>query len=397
MASYDTDLLRSHIPVLSEWTYLNTGTVGVMPDPVFEALIDSMRDYEQGGHTTQHRAMEGAERAKERLGNLLGVPGHEIALNRNATDGINTVAAGFPLQSGDEVITSSEEHPAMVLPWLAACDRANASLQFVELSANVDEFRRSLSSIVTDRTRIVAISHVSCETGLRVPVQVIREVVGPDVAILVDASQSAGQFPFSIAQLTADFVIGNGHKWLAGPKGTGFIWLDPGSIHLAPPVYFASDTFDPPWSRDHYQRCLNPAIRFSNEASRYEMGTRAWHLHAGLTAAIDYQAEIGWQNISEHLSTMSSLAKLELNRLDGVTIHTPEKFSDSSGLVTFSLDEFSGVDLSGLLWNDYNIAQRRVERPSAVRVSCAYFCNEDDIAKLVAAVAEISRSRAKSQ
>lgn len=389
MASYDLQLLRSQLPVLREWTYLNTGTVGIMPDPVFDELMAIMRAYEQGGHTSQADATLGADRAKEALGAILGVPADQIAFNRNATDGINTITAGFPLAPGDEVVTSTEEHPAMVLPWLAACDRAGATLGFVELSPDPEQLRANLSKALTDSTRIVAISHVSCETGTRVPVQVIRDVVGPDVAILIDASQSVGQFPFSIADFNADFVIGNGHKWLAGPKGTGFVWLAPGSMHLAPPVYFASDTFDPPWSREHYQREPNPAVKYAERASRYEMGTRAWHLHAGLTAAIEYQAALGWDAIASHIASMSTLVKQELARLPGVTVHSPMDWEASSGLVTFSVEGLSGVEASAKLWEEYRIAQRRVECPSAVRISCAYFTDDEDVSKIVAAVANL--------
>jgi selenocysteine lyase/cysteine desulfurase len=390
VAGYDLQLLRSHLPVLREWTYLNTGTVGIMPDPVFDELMSIMRAYEQGGHTSQRVAVEGAERAKATLGSILGVPGDQIALNRNATDGINTIAAGFPLSPGDEVITSTEEHPAMVLPWLAACDRSGARLRFVEVSPDPEVFRSNLQNVLSDATRIVAVSHVSCETGTRIPVHVIREAVGPDVAILIDASQSVGQFPFSIADFRADFVIGNGHKWLAGPKGTGFVWFSPGSLDKAEPVYFASDTFDPPWSRAHYQQEPNPAIKYANTASRYEMGTRAWHLHAGLTAAIEYQAALGWEAIESHIAAMSTLVKQELSKIPGVTLHSPLEWEASSGLVTFSIEGMSGEEASAALWEDYRIAQRRVECPSAVRISCAYFMDDEDISKVVAAVANLA-------
>lgn len=390
MSSYDLQLIRSHLPILREWTYLNTGTVGVMPDPVFDGLIRIMRSYEQGGHTAQAEAVDGAERAKVALGSILGVPGDQIALNRNATDGINTVAAAFPLSPGDEVITSTEEHPAMVLPWLAACDRAGARLRFVDVSPDTDQFRANLEAALSPNTRIVTISHVSCETGTRIPVEIIRDVIGRDVAILIDASQSVGQFPFSITDFDADFVIGNGHKWLAGPKGTGFVWIAPESIDRAPPVYFASDTFDPPWRREHYQREPNPAIKYAGHAARYEMGTRAWHLHAGLAAAIEYQAALGWDAIAAHIREMSTLVKQELAAVPGVTVCTPVDWESSSGLVTFSVDGLNGVDVSATLWSDYRIAQRRVEVPSAVRISCAYFMDDEDVSKVVSAVRNLT-------
>lgn len=388
--TYDVSHVRSLLPVLSEWTYLNTGTVGVMPQPVLDTHLQYIADYELGGHPAQSRAVELADRSKETLANLLNVPANEIAFNRNATDGINFVAAGFPLASGDEVITTTEEHPAMVIPWLAACERAGATLRFVDVSADVDEFTSAVRTKLTDRTRLVTLSQVSCETGTRIPVEALRGVVGDDVAILVDASQSVGQFTVDILSLSADFVIGNGHKWLAGPKGTGFAWFKPESIHLAPPAYFASDTVDPHWSRVHYQQDPAPGIKLSNEAARYEFGTRSWHLFGALHDAIAYQADLGWEAINAHVDAISSSLKANLSEIEGVTVLTPDKWEDSSGIVTFSLKGWNGVELSRKLWDEYRIAQRRVEAPSSVRVSCSYFTNEDDCSRLLDAVSAIA-------
>ena len=390
MVGINLERVRSELPILENWTYLNTGTVGVMPDPVFEALTARLRDYEQLGHVGQAAAVDGADIAKSRLATLLGVSAAEIALNRNATDGINLAASTFPLEPGDEVITSTEEHPALVLPWLHACERAGASLRFMPVRSRPDEFADALNAILTPRTRVIALSHVSCETGTRLPVEDIRSVVGPDPFVFVDASQSLGQFRFTIPDLSADMVIGNGHKWLAGPKGTGFAWVSRAAEDLVTPSHVASDSFDPHWSRHHYQTDPAPSLKFANGAKRFEFGTRAWHLHAGLVDAIDYQDAIGWDNIESHISRTSSVLKHALTDIDGVTIHSPMSSEESSGLVTFSIDGWHGEQLSKTLWEQHNIVQRRVEVPSSVRVSCAYFTNDDDVDHLVEVVKSIT-------
>ena len=392
MPNYNVRDIRSHLPILQEWTYLNTGTVGIMPDPVYDEFEAAIRSYEQGGHPAQADAVDGAENAKSELASILGVSAMEIALNRNATDGINLVASTFPLDPGDEVVTSSEEHPAMVLPMLAACERAGATLKFVEFDADAANFERNLREVVSGFTKLVAISHVSCETGARLPAAVMRRVVGPRVSILIDCSQSVGQFPFKIPDLLADFVIGNGHKWLAGPKGSGFAWVSPESEHLVPPAYVASDSFDPPWSRAHYQTEPAPALKFRSGAARYEMGTRSWHLHAGLAAAIRYQEGLGWEEIAGHIGATSDTLKRELASIPGVQVISPRDFDKSSGLVTFAVPGLKGEEISQTLWNDYRIAQRRVEEPSSVRISCAYFTDDEDLSKIIGAVQNIARS-----
>ena len=393
MASgYPLDSLRASIPLLGEWTYLNTGTVGVMAEPVLNAHLANLSHFERGGHTAQDAAIQVYEVARTTLARLLSANPDDIAFNRNATDGINTVAAAFPLQPGDEVITSSEEHPAMIIPWLAACGRNDATLKYINVSNDPDAFVRNLKQEMSDRTRLVTISQVSCETGVRMPVHLIREIVGPEVAILIDASQSVGQFEVNIPALQADFVIGNGHKWLAGPKGTGFIWLKPESIGLAPPVYFHSETVDPHWSREYYQRTPAPNVKLSDRAERYEFGTRAWHLYGALTDAIEYLDAIGWEAIQTHVERISDYMKFQLAEIPGVRVHSPERWIDSSGLVTFSIEGFQGEDASARLWNEHKIAQRRVENPSAVRVSATYFTSNEDVDQLTSKVDLLARN-----
>lgn len=391
--AYDIADARTRLPVLDEWNYLNTGTVGVMAEPVLQKHLDYIADHERGGHATQARAIAGYERARRTLATLVNAKPSSVALNRNATDGINWVAATFPLAEGDEVLTSTEEHPAMILPWVAACQRVGASMRYVDLSNDSEAFVSSVAAGLTRNTRIVAMSHVSCEKGTRVPVELLRDVVGDDVSILVDASQSVGQFPVDIPSLRANFVIGNGHKWLAGPKGTGFAWFDQQSLHLVPPVYFGDGTVAPRWSREYYQIDVPPTLNFSPGASRYEFGTRAWHMYEALADAIDYQGELGWDAIFSHVAAVSGFAKQALEEIPGVTVISPQRWDDSSGLVTFTIEDLKGVDVSAQLWNAYRIAQRSVERPSAVRISCTYFTTEDDIIRLAEAVDRIARGR----
>ena len=388
---YPLESLRSSVSILREWTYLNTGTVGVMAEPVLEKHLTNVAAYERGGHTAQASAVEGYERSRTVLAGLLGADPADITFNRNATDGINLVAAAFPLSAGDEVITSTEEHPAMILPWLAACERNGARLRYVDVSPDPDVLTTNIRACLTSSTRMVAISHVSCETGVRLPVEIIRGVVGNDVAILVDASQSVGQFEVAVPALNADFVIGNGHKWLAGPKGTGFAWIRPGSIHLAPPVYFHSETLDPGWSREYYQQDPAPGVVLSESAERYEFGTRAWHLYGALADAIEFQQSIGWQVIWQHVACVTNYAKSQLGEIPGVTVITPESWEQSSGIVSFTIEGINGVDASSRLWNDHKIAQRRVEAPSAVRVSATYFSSHADIDVLCEAVDSLAR------
>lgn len=387
---YDLDRVRDDFPILDQWTYLNTGTLGVLPEPVLHHHLENIADYERGGHTGEVSAREGYERARQRIAALLSIPAQEVALNRNATDGINTIVAGFPLQDGDEVITSSEEHPALVLPLLAACQRAGAHLRFVNVTADSTRFAASLDAIVSDRTRLVALSHVSCETGTRMPVEIIRNRLPDRARVLIDASQSIGQFQIQLHDLRADYVVGNGHKWLCGPNGTGFVWIDPNALDDVQPVLFASNVVDPPWSRAYYQHEPGPALRVNPIAQRFEFGTRAWHQYGALADAVDYLDDLGLTEIETHARHVLGYLKQRLGELENVTLHTPLDWNSSSGIVTFSVDGWTGEALSRHLWDIERIAQRRVEAPSAVRISCAFFTSEADIDRLIAALQRLT-------
>jgi selenocysteine lyase/cysteine desulfurase len=364
-----------------------------MAEPVLEKHLEYIVDHERGGHATQARAIAGYERSREVLSALVNVDPSDVALNRNATDGINWVAATFPLNPGDEVITTTEEHPAMIYPWLAACERAGATLRFIPLTHDEAGLTEALLGACNSRTRVIAISHVSCETGARVPVEIIRDIVGHDVSILVDASQSVGQFPVDIPAMRADFVIGNGHKWLAGPKGTGFAWFDSRSIERVPPVYFGDGAVDPRWSRAYYQSDPPPTLRYAGGASRFEFGTRAWHTYGALADAIEYQASLGWSAIFAHVRRISMFTKQTLEEIPGISVVTPPSWEDSSGIVTFMTEDLSGRDVSATLMDHHRIVQRSVEIPSAVRISVTYFTSEEDITRLADAVDRVSRGQ----
>ncbi|MBA2451969.1 MAG: aminotransferase class V-fold PLP-dependent enzyme [Chloroflexia bacterium] len=394
--TYDYDLprIRAALPALQDWTYFGTGTLGIMAEPILTKHLEYIRAFERDGMASRPRAVTDYTRARERVASLLGAEPSAVALLRNASDGVNLISAGLQLQPGDEVITTTEEGLELVIPFIAACQRSGARLRFVELTHDPDLFAKRLRAVTSTRTRLVIVSHVSCESGARAPVEIFREVVGQEVLIAIDAAQSVGQFPVDVRTLNADIVISNGHKWLCGPKGTGFTWFAPRALEHIVPVMVGYEGISPNWSRAHYQHELPPTMEFVTTADRFEMGTRAWHLYGALADAIDYQAGLGWDAIFSHVAAMSNLAKARLAAIPGVEIATPQRWEDSSGIVTFALQGQTGVDLSQRLREEYRITQRAVEIPSAVRISCAYFTSPADIDVLVHAIARIANQAA---
>lgn len=393
MAGYDLAAARQALPILREVTYLNTGTVGVMAEPVLERHLAAQAPYERGGHVAQSAAQAAYERARASLAALINAEPDEIALTRNATDGVDLVAAGLRLGPGDVVLTSDQEHPAVLVPWAAAERRGGARLSLFTISPDPGETLAALEKALTPATRLVVISHVSCETGVRLPIaEICRLCRGRGILTLVDGAQSVGQFPVDVREIGCDFMTGNGHKWLAGPKGTGFLYLRRALIARVEPVHVGDGSIVPRFDRRAFgQHPAAAGWQYEPTARRFEYGTRNWHTFAALPDAIDYLARLGWEAIERHCSDVSTRLKQRLASEPGVTVHTPERWEESCGLVTFSLDGWEGVDLSERLWHAYGIIQRRVQIPSAVRVSCAYFTSDDDTDRLIDALRALQR------
>lgn len=392
LPSFDLTALRRELPILQEWTYLGTGTLGVMAQPILNTLLERIARFEADGMAARDAARADYERARQRIALLIGAEARDVALLRNASDGVNIVTAGFALQPGDEVITSTAEGLEAVLPLVAACQRSGAYLRYIDLTHDPDQLTERLQATLTPYTKLVFLSQVSCEWGTRVPVEIIREVVGPDVTVVIDGAQSVGQFAVNVAALNADVFISNGHKWLCGPKGTAFTWFAPEAIERFPPLQLGFESAEPAWDRHYYQQEPPPLLGVREDATRYEFGTRAWPLFGGLADAIDYQEAFGWSAIHDHMRAMSDLAKSRLEELPGVELVTPRAWEHSGSFVTFTVAGHEGHALRDRLRDEFKITQRSTEIPSAVRVGCAYFTAPEDIERLIAALEQIVAS-----
>ncbi len=380
----DIEYLRQNLEILREVTYLNTGTVGIMPRPVLDVHLAAISRYEIGGHVAQPEAQEGYEKARAALAALIGASPESVALTRNATDGVNLVAAGLRLDPSTVALTTDQEHPAVILPWAAAERRGGAKLEMFPIGSTPEETLEAFKAALKPNTSIVIISHVSCETGQRLPVKEICAICRErGIRSMVDGAQSLGQFRLDVGDIGCDFMTGNGHKWLAGPKGTGFLYLSPEALPSVDPIHVGDGSVSPRFDRQLLGAHPGEADwTFAETASKFEFGTRNWHTYAALPSSIDYLAQLGWSSIEAHCSALSDELKRRLTAEPGVSLYSPIAWGDSSGLVTFGFEGWDGVELAQRLWNDFQVIQRRVQVPTGVRISCAYFNNEEDLDKL---------------
>jgi selenocysteine lyase/cysteine desulfurase len=226
---------RAQFPVLREVAYLNAGTFGPLAQRTIDAVRAALENDLSHGRTGSpyfEAAMGLRREARAALGGLVGADPAQVALTSSTTEGCNIVLAGLGLRPGDEIVTTTDEHPGLLLPLGATPARVTA----------VSPDPEAILAAVTPRTRLIAISHVLWTTGAELPVHELRERSG--IPILVDAAQSVGAMPVTAAGL--DFLTISGQKWLCGPDATGgLVVSDPERLRVAAPSYFSQKAYEP--------------------------------------------------------------------------------------------------------------------------------------------------------
>ena len=376
-ASLDVAVVREAYPILREMAYFNTGTYGIMAEPVLDRYLESIARFERRGMAAGG-FREDIERARARIAAAFNASAPEVTLTGNATDGIAFLSAALELSEGDEVIISDQEHPAMSFPWQYTAERRRLCLRRYRVSGDPGESLASLRGLITPATRLVGTSHVTSPYGVRLPVEEICALAHAHGALaLVDGAQSLGAMAVDVQRIGCDFFTGNGHKWLGGPKGTGFLYARRELIERLHPAHVGAGSLE---------RFAEDGLVLWADGRRFEYGTRGFAAPAGLNLALDWLDELGWEAVSGRIEELTTYLKEQLSELPGVKLVTPLEWDRSAGLVTFQVP---GRDERAL--QDQLVGSGLYPRPLGVgsekiRVSCALFNDEDEIDRLVACV-----------
>jgi len=384
----DIHAIRQEFPLVNEVVYLNTGTVGISPKPVVEQVLKAIERFEVQGQAAWGESEAGMNESRKGLAKLLGASPLEIAFTRNATDGVNLVTNGIAWQQGDEVLLSDQEHPAMLFPWTYLQQRGYITLKRFEIALNSETTLFNIRKALTPQTRLLATSHVTSQAGIRVPGKEIGALCKEHgILVLLDGAQAVGQFPIDLKAIGCDFYTGNLHKWLLGPKGTGFFYVTQELL---------SDTSSP-MSQEGRENSLQPTwvgggsggfdaqkgLLPSPSAQRFEYGTRDFGKYAGFSSLLDWFEALGWQNVEEHMRELSSFLKTELKRTTKVRLFTPNQWELSSAMTTFALSGISCNEISKRLWESHRVLVRTVGEFDAVRISTAVFNTGEEVELLL--------------
>jgi L-cysteine/cystine lyase len=345
--------VRAAFPVLEQYAYLNAGTNGPLPRTAAEAMIaEQLVDLSEGrgGEPYFSRALSMRDEVRAKLAGLFGAEATQVALTRSTTDGCNIVLAGLDLGPNDEIVTTDVEHFGLIGPLHASGARIVTAPEDGILDA------------VTDRTRLIAISHVSWVTGNSLDPARIKAETG--LPILVDGAQSAGVIPVDAGAV--DYYAVSCQKWLCGPDVTGaLVVARPEELPVALPSYFAQTEHQPDGSY---------IVR--EGAERFDSGWIGTPSLAGLSKALDVAPEWRFERAAEMAARCrSALAE----RFEVITK------PNQAGLVTFR-PQSDPTELVQKVRGE-GVIVRELPGRNLIRVSCGYWTSESDLGRLVTSLA----------
>ena len=354
--------LRAEFPVLERVAYLNAGTDGPIPRRAAEAAAARTRFELERGRGKEHRGSLDAmrETVRTRIAALHGCEPAVMALTHSTTDGVNSVLAGLELRRGDEVLTTTEEHPGLLAPLAAARERAGIRIRAVPFAEVAGE--------VSPTTRLVACSHVSWVSGKVVDAAALATGGAP---VLLDGAQGLGAIRVDVTALGCDFYAAAGQKWLCGPDGSGSLFVTPervGELRPSSPGYESLADPGRPLDLD-----LHPG------AARFDRGAGSGPSAAWSLAALDVLEGAGWAGVLERGVT---LAERLAERLRERGVEVIER--GPSTLVSWrDPDPARAVERLG----DERFLLRDIPGAGLVRASVGAWSSEEEIERLVALAA----------
>lgn len=348
-STYDVEAIRRDFPILSRQVYgkplvyLDNGASAQKPqvviDTVNHAYSNEYANVHRGLHFLSNAATEAYEKARESARRFLNAgSAEEIVFTKSATEAINTVAYGYGMPhigEGDEIVLSIMEHHSNIVPWHFIRERQGAKLVWVPVDDlgvfHIEEFEKRL----TERTRLVAITHMSNALGTVTPIkEIVRIAHARGIPVLVDGSQAAVHLPVDVRDLDVDFYIFTGHK-VYGPSGIGVLYGKREMLERMRPFQGGGEMI---------VEVTEDIVTYNEPPHRFEAGTPPIVEAIGLGAALDYMDGIGRERIAAHEATLRDYAHERLRAINSLRI-----FGEAPGkgaIVSFELQGIHAHDVS---------------------------------------------------
>lgn len=372
-------VIQQAYTVNSNLIILNNGGVSPSPRIVQEAVERYNKLSNEGPSYYMWRILDqGREPLRQKLALLAGCSPEEIAVNRNATEALNTVIFGLDLKAGDEVIGTKQDYPNMINAWKQRSEREGIvykQLSFRFPIEDDDEIVSAYEKAITARTKIIHITHVINWVGQIMPVKKIAAMAKKhNLEVIVDGAHSFGLLDFKVPELGCDYFGTSLHKFLSAPIGSGMLWIKKEKIGKIWPLVCN----DKPRSED---------IR------KFEtLGTRSFPIEQGIGEAVNFQNAIGSKRKEERIRYLKNYWATRVKDIPKVRIHTSFKPEYSCAICGVSIDGMTPGELDSALFNSYKIHTVGIvwENVSCVRITPHVYTRLQDLDKLVMAIGEIA-------
>ena len=363
-------------------TYMNNGGLGVPPMFAAEAVCEGYRQFSRLGDGAKDPAYDLiTEQVRPRLAKFIGAYHNEIALTRSATEGLNTIANGIDMKPGDEVLTSTHEHPAGLDPWLLKSKRYGMVVRQIRMPSPpeskeqvIDLFRKA----ITPRTKVLFFSHITRGPGLLYPAKELCTMAREHGLIsAVDGAQSIGMTPLDLHDMGCDLFATSLHKWMLTPVGTGLLYIRRNFQQNFWPLWAGNG--NRPWDRDG-------AAAFQ----RYEaIGTYEQPVRTAVNVLLDLFDEIGFEHIVDRNRMLSDYLKVALQKLPRVKLMTSTSHELSSpGITSIEIDGMGAWEIYNRLSSEFNIKTSTgyADGNNLIRISTHCYNSRQDVDELIAAL-----------
>jgi selenocysteine lyase/cysteine desulfurase len=375
--------VKSEYTVSPNLLNLNNGGVCPQPKVVQDAHIRFYQYCNEAPSYYMWRILDqGREALREKLADLAGCSTEEIAINRNATEGLNTVIFGLNLKPGDEVVLTKQDYPNMLNAWKQREKRDGIKLVFLNLelpSENDDTIAEQFIKAFTPRTKVVHVTHLVNWVGQVLPVRKIAdEAHKRGIEVIADGAHSFALFDFKIPDLGADYYATSLHKWLSAPFGSGMLYIRQPKIKNV-------------WALLSNNEPDGPDIR------KFEsLGTRSFASEMAIGTAVDFHNSIGTARKFARAHYLKNYWMERVKDLPGVKIHTSLKPEFAGAVALFSIDGMKTSEVDSQLLSKYKIHTTGIdwENIHGVRVTPHVYHSPKDLDRLVAAITQISEKQA---
>jgi selenocysteine lyase/cysteine desulfurase len=372
----DIEAIRAGIPALRETTFFNTAGVAPIPSVVADEVVGLIRWEEMQGRYRPDvmEVMSGrAEEARRTAARFFGVTPEEITFTHSISEGLNVISEGLDWKAGDEVIITDQEHTSGYMPWALRAEQQGAVVKRLRLMPEPEGVVDRLRSLLTDRTRVVALSHVTSSLGIRLPAAEIARV-GREAGALVgfDGAQAAGQFPIDLREMGCDFYAATSYKWCLGPYGVGVLYVRQGALHR---IAVRRSGSHAPTRTDMEAG----TFAFPDAARKFEFGARNLPLRIGYGRTLRYLSEAGLKEIEARVQDTVRYFRGRVPEIRGARVQTPERFA--AGALNVAIEGADPRALQKRLWEQHRIVA--VSPAGGLRFSVAFFTTREEVDRVV--------------